>query len=328
MPYFIDGLADALRKYGLKVVEVDGWKTRGYKGRGIEKIVGTMHHHTATNRAAFARSHAPTLNIVTHGHSALPGPLCQILLARDGTCYIVAAGWANHAGTGKWTDIPWHRGNDHTVGIEYESSGIRPWDWTSEQLEEAPKLGAALRLIFAHKNDMSHAEYSDQGKIDTAGWPGGWDGLRRQIETWVARFTTPAPAPKPPVLTPAPPVVPEPIQEEDILASLDELRALLAENNTLAAQAIFQQPVTKIDLDGERRPYQWSTFIRVDNERLERQELRTVALTAALEKAAEGAGVDPKLILAQIDTSIQRAVDRHLSALQATVKLTNQGEPA
>ncbi|MEO5837776.1 MAG: peptidoglycan-binding protein, partial [Acidimicrobiales bacterium] len=84
-------IAQRLRNAGLKVVEVDGWLTRvsdSFDARGL------VDHHTAGGRTG----NAPSLNICINGRSDLPGPLCNVLIGRDGTCYVIAAGRANHAG--------------------------------------------------------------------------------------------------------------------------------------------------------------------------------------------------------------------------------------
>ena len=186
MAFKLAGMADVLRRAGIKVVEVEGWKTRGYLGQDLAAVLGVMWHHTATNRAAFVNSNAPTLNLCINGRSDLAGPLCNIVLGRDGTAYIVAAGVANHAGTGFIGGIPANAGNHYTVGIEMESSGIAPWDWTPAQLAAAPRIGAALESAYGASIQPGHNEYSDAGKIDPAGWPGGMNGLRASINNIIS----------------------------------------------------------------------------------------------------------------------------------------------
>lgn len=172
---WLTDLAHQLRAQGLTVVEVPGWKTRGYAGYGFYGLGGVLHHHTATGRAAFARSNMPTLNLLVHGRSDLPGPLCNLAFGRDGTVYVVAAGWANHAGRGSAPGFPRDQGNGWLVGIEAESSGVAPWDWTKDQLRVWPYLAAALERSYlsaraAHlRLQLGHKEYSSEGKIDPAG---------------------------------------------------------------------------------------------------------------------------------------------------------------
>lgn len=113
-------LADACRKSGLPVVEVDGWQSRGHGGfAGVNTIVC---HHTATPKAA--TGDYPSLRIVRDGRSDLPGPLAQLGLGRDGTVYVIAAGVAWHAGS---TFFP-RQDNWHAIGIEAEHDGLSAWD--------------------------------------------------------------------------------------------------------------------------------------------------------------------------------------------------------
>lgn len=112
-------LADAARKSGLKVVEVDGWRARGHGHLfDLRTIVA---HHTATPRSV--AGDYPSLGIVRDGRAGLPGPLSQLGLGRSGTVYVIAAGVAYHAGE------TWESGQDnwHALGIEAEHDGYAPW---------------------------------------------------------------------------------------------------------------------------------------------------------------------------------------------------------
>lgn len=182
----LSNMASVLRAAGLTVVETQGWKTRGYAGQDLAEVRGVLWHHTATHRSRFNED-APTLNMCVNGRPDLPGPLCNIVLGRTGTVYLVAAGVANHAGRGVAHGIPENTGNHYLIGIEMESSGVAPWDWTPDQIRVAPHLGAALERAYLQRlpEDMrlqlGHKEYSYDGKIDPAGWPGDMDGLRAAI---------------------------------------------------------------------------------------------------------------------------------------------------
>src|SRR5690625_1949919 len=86
------GLARVAKRTGYPVVEVKGWKKRGY-GQMV-KAESVMCHHTAGP----ASGNYPSLNVVTHGRPGIPGPLANYGIGRDGTIYVIAAGRANHAG--------------------------------------------------------------------------------------------------------------------------------------------------------------------------------------------------------------------------------------
>lgn len=124
-------LAIAARKSGLKVVEVSGWKTRGHGSMNSAR--GILCHHTAGG------NDKSDLNVVTYGRPDLPGPLSQIVLGRDGTVYIVAAGKCYHAGL---TADPSTQSNSNAIGIEAVHRGVG--SWTPVQYNAYVDLVAAL----------------------------------------------------------------------------------------------------------------------------------------------------------------------------------------
>lgn len=118
MPMLTD-LADACRKSGLPVEEIDGWRTRGHGSMlGVQTIAV---HHTATS--AKAPGNYPSLRIVRDGRPDLPGPLSQLGLGRDGKVYVIAAGVSYHAGA----TFENRQDNWHAIGIEAEHDGLSPW---------------------------------------------------------------------------------------------------------------------------------------------------------------------------------------------------------
>ena len=155
------GIADKLRSYGLNVVEVAGWQTRGssyFNPRGV------VMHHTAVGGAA----DMPTLNALINGRRSpyLPGPLCNVGLSRSGVVYVIAAGRANHAGTGGYNGMS---GNSSVFGIEAENNGVgEPWGYA--QLDAYWKVNAALLDVVGSttKNLCGHKEWTSR-KIDPAG---------------------------------------------------------------------------------------------------------------------------------------------------------------
>lgn len=184
-------LADGLRKHGLTVIETPGWKTRGWAGRGFYGTPkGVLHHHTATPSARRYTTGAPTLNMLIGGRSDLPGPLCNLAFGRAGEVYVVAAGWANHAGPGgPIGGVPRDGGNGWLIGIEAESSGVGPADWTADQIRVWPYLASALARMYKPASpdtflQLAHYEWSSMGKIDAALLPGKIEGLR-SAQAWV-----------------------------------------------------------------------------------------------------------------------------------------------
>lgn len=153
-------LPQALARYGLDVRPTPGWDTRGsadFNPRGV------VCHHTASAPG----SNAPSLGVVTNGRSDLPGPLCNVLLARDGTCYLIASGRANHAGAGGWRGLT---GNSSVLGIEAENNGVGE-PWPAHQLDAFVRLCAAMcdGGGIDPANVCYHREWAPTRKIDPAG---------------------------------------------------------------------------------------------------------------------------------------------------------------
>lgn len=194
------GLDAHLRDWGLSVVEVDGWKTRGVAFANPPRVV--VCHHTGTPRSS--SKDYPTLAVVRDGRSDLPGPLSQVGLGYSGKVYVIASGKANHAGKGAWKGID--VGNSRSVGIEAESPG--DGTWTARQREVYPRLAAAMaaflnvdaRYICAHRESALPAGRKPDPKgIDM-------DALRREAAGWIQRGGKPIP---PPALPPTVPLMKE-----------------------------------------------------------------------------------------------------------------------
>ncbi len=155
----------ALRKNDLRIKEVKGWKTRGRPGSFAPR--GAMFHHTASSRRG---GNAPGLGVCVEGRPGINGPLCNILVARDGTVYLVAAGRANHAGKGgPWQGIPEDSGNAYLIGVEVENDGVGE-PWSSELLQACDVVFATLLLGLRRKSDWvcGHKEWAPRRKIDPA----------------------------------------------------------------------------------------------------------------------------------------------------------------
>lgn len=152
-------LPDALRAHGLTVHEVTGWQSRGSV---VFTPQGVVCHHTASA----AGSDHPALGICVNGRSDLAGPLCNVLLARNGDCYIVASGRANHAGSGGWRGLS---GNSSMLGIEAENNGVGE-PWPEHQIDAYHRLCAAMCAGggFGPDTVCYHREWTSR-KIDPAG---------------------------------------------------------------------------------------------------------------------------------------------------------------
>jgi hypothetical protein len=177
-------LADVLRDAGLVVREVDGWKTRGGELTSIAGIIG---HHTVSNPPA----NNPSLGVVTNGRPDLAGPLCQLLLARDGSYDVIASGKANHAGEGYWQGWP-SSGNSNTIAIEAENNGTGEL-WTSAIMDGYVDGVVAIleHLDFDESHFITHYEWCEPPgrKIDPRGpWQQGGGGE----DWWSGNYETSA----------------------------------------------------------------------------------------------------------------------------------------
>lgn len=159
-------LADELRAEGCKVREYDGWKSRGRPAStGSFNPYAVLQHHTGT-KTSYSNP-APTLSMCVHGRSDLPGPLCQVMIGYDGTCHVIAAGRANHAGecNGNGPTSPGD-GNAQMVGFELDYSGSQPV--SPEQADAAVRAAAAVLRRFGRDGSYcrGHKETSSTGKWD------------------------------------------------------------------------------------------------------------------------------------------------------------------
>lgn len=175
-------LADELRRHDLAVVEVAGWQTRG---SSTFHPGGSVNHHTAGS----PRGNAPSLGVCIRGREGLPGPLCNVLLGRDGTCYVIAAGRANHAGRGGWAGLS---GNASVWGLEVENVGTPAEPWTGAQVDRMARVHAAFAGLsgFCERSVCQHKEWAPARKVDAHSIDG--DAFRSMV---ARHLRSPAPTP-------------------------------------------------------------------------------------------------------------------------------------
>jgi N-acetyl-anhydromuramyl-L-alanine amidase AmpD len=155
MIYSLTWLPAVLRMAGLKVATVDGWESRGVGEMG--DVEGVICHHTGGPRGG----NMPSVRTLVEGRNDLSGPLAQIGLGRDGTCYVLSAGRCNHAGTGVWQGI--REGNTRFIGIEAENTGgFDDTSWPAVQMDAYRRAVAALlqRLNRPASFCAGHKEYA------------------------------------------------------------------------------------------------------------------------------------------------------------------------
>ncbi|CUW31797.1 N-acetylmuramoyl-L-alanine amidase [Streptomyces reticuli] len=202
----------ALKAEGLRVVEVGDWRNHNRNHKGPwGPVHGVMIHHTVT------RGTQHTVEICRDGHTALPGPLCHGVIAKDGTVYLVGYGRANHAGLGdpdvlraviNETALPADNeastdGNRHFYGFECENLGDGKDPWPEEQIKAIVKAVTALcrHHGWSARSTIRHLGWQP-GKVDPRGPGMQWDDILADVSARLGTKppTKPAPTPTKPVV--------------------------------------------------------------------------------------------------------------------------------
>lgn len=159
-------LADALRAEGCKVQEYDGWKSRGRpSSTGSFDPTALLLHHTGTKTSD--TNPCPTLSTCVHGRSDLPGPLCQVLIGYDGTCHVIAAGRANHAGECNGNGpTSQGDGNAQMIGFELDYSGSQAVSDAQADATARASTAVLRHLVRDASYCRGHKETSTTGKWD------------------------------------------------------------------------------------------------------------------------------------------------------------------
>lgn len=167
---YLDTLADELRAAGLAVVEVAGWQTRARSSGGYDggRPSCVAWHHTASS----ASLEADAAYCAT---GAADAPICNLVVGRDGTVAVIAAGATNTNGKGgpftlaDGTIVAADTLNTHAVGIELANAGTGE-TYPAAQVDAA--FAASLvcsRLIGRDPaNAVGHVEWAPGRKIDPA----------------------------------------------------------------------------------------------------------------------------------------------------------------
>lgn len=212
MAFSLTWLPEVLTRAGLKVSPDPGWETRS-AGGDVGRIFGVICHHTVGARS----QNIPSLGTLRNGRPArpaspgrpaqraIPGPLAQLGLARDGTYFIIAAGRANHAGPGQFTFPDGTRivnGNSNLIGIEGENpGGVDDLPWPSVQIDAYHRgvaailrhIGRGAEFCIAHK-EWAPVRKPVDPRLDM-------NGFRAAVAA-ILNGTAPAPTLIPPVEPP------------------------------------------------------------------------------------------------------------------------------
>lgn len=178
------------------------WRTNGRSGFNPR---GHVNHTTEDARPTAW----PNLyRVLRDGHGAISGnAICNSAVRQTARIVVMASGTAWHAGAGSWRGLTgnasvwgteWQRAQGQTLTPAMLHAG-RVWDWA---LSEAFGWPVA--------NICDHSEWSPGRKADRR----GRDGVPMSGAAWRSSIQAPT--------SPVPPV-----QEEDIMASIEELRAVV-----------------------------------------------------------------------------------------------------
>lgn len=134
MPRDLD-IPNRLARYGVPFTLHRGWDTRGSATLAPRVIV---RHATVSNPPRLV----PSLDIVRDGRSDVPGPLYNLLGARDNHAHVIAAGRANNAGKGGIFGVT---GNSATLGYAREHTNVaRTEGYDADAFEFDARVMAAL----------------------------------------------------------------------------------------------------------------------------------------------------------------------------------------
>ena len=199
-------IADALRGYGLRVIEEPGWRTRGSAAFNPQGVVA---HHDAIRSATPS---AAIVKMMKEGRTGLAGPLCNVWLDDDAddtslkgdpVAFIIAAGRANHAGAGSYRGLI---GNNSVFGIEARNAGTGE-AWSMAMLDAYYRVAAALCTGMNRGPEWicGHKEWAPTRKID----PKGIDMNNFRTSTGLHMLVhNKPPVPTVPPITPTPPSTP------------------------------------------------------------------------------------------------------------------------
>jgi hypothetical protein len=179
---WLTDLADVLRAGGLRVVEIDGWKWRGYLNQQMAGVRSVITHWTATNPGA--GGDYPTLGTILNGTASTPGPLAQLGLGRSGTFYVCAAGLCNHAGVVDHVD----HSNPLAIGIEAEYHPDQgAWPDVQQRAYERGTAALSQHYRFPVSQIQGHYEVARPvgRKPDPSTLPGGMPGFRDRVQKMI-----------------------------------------------------------------------------------------------------------------------------------------------
>lgn len=171
MSVYLTWLPDVLRAAGLTVVEYDGWAYRAKSSGGYVDATrpwGAMWHHTASQADP-----ANDASYMCYGADA--APVANVLVARDGVIWLLAAGPTNT--NGKGGPVTWSKGtvptdamNSYAFGAELANAGTGAEPYPQAQIDAAFALSNAVNGYMGNQpgDVCTHEVWAPGRKIDPA----------------------------------------------------------------------------------------------------------------------------------------------------------------
>ncbi|MET0786491.1 MAG: N-acetylmuramoyl-L-alanine amidase [Paenisporosarcina sp.] len=212
--HWLHNMPDILRQgvgKGITGLElVDNWETRARGSGGLDRINGLLNHHTASPASW---DWYKDIEYIAYTNPYSPSPIAQLYHGRDGRVAIIAAGAANHGGSGGPykpggpTYVGVNRANYDLIGNEMGNNGTgEPWPWP--QIMAAITTNALICLaynwsssfVFAHKEYCGPGTTTPGRKVDPFGpwenhpwgyWPAGssWGPQQGSIDLFRSLVT-------------------------------------------------------------------------------------------------------------------------------------------
>lgn len=250
-------LANWLRTAGLIVVEYGGWQQRARSSGGYtgNRPWCVMWHHTASDAT-------PDSDAAYMAEGSSDAPIANLLIARDGVVWVIAAGATNTNGKGYAMDftrgrVPNDQMNTHAIGVEIANNGVgEPYPVDQIDAAFAASLCICWHLGLAPDDVGQHWDWAPDRKIDPATaaavqgpWrpgsvtsSGTWSLADLRDEMW-RRASAPPPIPLPDP-TPTPPSPGPPIGDDDmrITTALDNAGTIWVGNG------IHRHALTSMDV--------------------------------------------------------------------------------
>lgn len=191
-----DWLASVLRQAGLSVKEHDGWKRRGRDFRNLGSVVW---HHDASPPGDSPGVPGYMLREMQAGRAG-----AQVWVDRRGTWHVLAAGVAFHAGRVR----PGMPGNDQSLGLECDHTTGEAWPRA-----QLVSLRVGTAAILRRLGQDATGLHFHSSICDPPGRKTDPDGLNLHSERGRVAVLMAA----------------RPNDQEDVMASLEEVRAVVRE---------------------------------------------------------------------------------------------------